>query len=121
VTVPEAYGGIGLDVPAMITTIEVLASRSLALAGLYVMVACYGGLNITGSGSERQKQRFLPDLAAGKLRLAYDLHLPVGPPYARRLQDQAAGLPPDALLVSMAGRIRAPYGGGEFDDQALRD
>jgi len=76
VTVPEEYGGVGHDVAAMITTIEMLASRSLALAGLYIMVACYGGLNIAGSGSENQKRRFLPAIAQGQLRLAYGLSEP---------------------------------------------
>lgn len=76
VAVPEEYGGMGHDVSAMITTIEVLAARNLALAGLYIMVACYGGLNIAGSGSPAQKQRFLPDIAAGKLRIAYGLSEP---------------------------------------------
>lgn len=76
VTVAEEYGGVGHDVSAMITTIEVLARRNLALAGLYIMVACYGGLNISGSGSEAQKRRFLPELAAGRLLVAYGLSEP---------------------------------------------
>src|SRR3546814_13513778 len=40
------------------------------------MIACYGALNIAASGTEEQKRRFLPDLAAGKLVFAYGLSEP---------------------------------------------
>ena len=76
VTVPEEYGGVGFDVVAMATIIEVLGSRSSGLCGLYIMVACYGALNVAASGSEAQRARFLPDLAAGKLLFAYGLSEP---------------------------------------------
>jgi alkylation response protein AidB-like acyl-CoA dehydrogenase len=76
VTVPEEYGGLGRDVPAMVATIEELAKRSIVLAGLYIMVACYGGMNLSASASEAQKKRLLPELAAGKLRFAYGLSEP---------------------------------------------
>lgn len=76
VTVPEEYGGLGRDVPAMVATIEELAKRSIVLAGLYIMVACYGGMNLSASASESQKKRLLPALAAGKLRFAYGLSEP---------------------------------------------
>lgn len=76
VTVPEEYGGLGRDVPAMVATIEELAKRSIVLAGLYIMVACYGGMNLSASASESQKKRLLPALAEGKLRFAYGLSEP---------------------------------------------
>lgn len=76
VTVPEEYGGLGRDVPAMVATIEELAKRSIVLAGLYIMVACYGGMNLSASASDSQKKRMLPALAAGKLRFAYGLSEP---------------------------------------------
>src|ERR1700761_780765 len=76
VTVPEEFGGMGSDVVALVTIIEMLATRSLALSGLYIMSACYGALNIAASGSDEQKRRFLPDIAAGKLIFAYGLSEP---------------------------------------------
>jgi alkylation response protein AidB-like acyl-CoA dehydrogenase len=76
VTVAEEYGGLGRDVPAMVATIEELAKRSIVLAGLYIMVACYGGMNLSASASESQKKRLLPALAQGKLRFAYGLSEP---------------------------------------------
>jgi len=75
-TVPEEYGGMGRDVLGMVTTIRELARRSVALAGLYIMNACYGSLNISESGTEEQKQRLLPGLCAGKILFAYGLSEP---------------------------------------------
>ena len=75
-TVPEEYGGMGRDVFGMVTTIRVLGRRSFALSGLYIQNACYGGLNISESGTEEQKQRLLPGLCAGEIMFAYGLSEP---------------------------------------------
>lgn len=74
--VAEEYGGMGRDVLGMVTTIQELARRSVALAGLYVMNACYGSLNISGSGTEEQRRLLLPGLCAGKMLFAYGLSEP---------------------------------------------
>ena len=76
VTVPEEYGGVGTDVVALTTIIDVLSSRSIGLSGLYILIACYGGFNLAASGTEEQKRRFLPDVVAGKLCFAYSLSEP---------------------------------------------
>lgn len=75
-TVPEEYGGMGRDVRGMVTTIQELARRSVVLAGVYIMNACYGSLNIAESGTTEQKQQLLPDLCAGKILFAYGLSEP---------------------------------------------
>jgi alkylation response protein AidB-like acyl-CoA dehydrogenase len=75
-TVPEAFGGMGRDVVAMVVTIVELAKRSTALAGLFIMNACYGGLNIASEGTAEQQQRFLPGLAKGAILFAYGLSEP---------------------------------------------
>jgi alkylation response protein AidB-like acyl-CoA dehydrogenase len=75
-TMPEEYGGIGRDVIAMVITIVELAKRSTALAGLYIMNACYGGLNTALEGTDEQKHRLLPGLARGELLFAYGLSEP---------------------------------------------
>lgn len=74
--VPEAYGGMGRQVVAMSVVLDELARGSAALATLYCMNACYGGLNISESGTEEQKRRLLPDLLAGKSLFAYGLSEP---------------------------------------------
>jgi alkylation response protein AidB-like acyl-CoA dehydrogenase len=75
-TVPEQYGGMGRDVLSIITAIRILAKRSTALAGLLIMNACYGSLNIAEAGTEEQKQRLLPGLCAGEILFAYGLSEP---------------------------------------------
>ncbi len=74
--VPEEYGGMGRDVLALVTAIQVMAKRSTALAGLFIMNACYGSLNIAEAGTEEQKQRLLPGLCAGDMLFAYGLSEP---------------------------------------------
>lgn len=75
-TVPVDFGGMGRDVISTVVTIIELAKRSTALAGLYIMNACYGSLNIASEGTEEQKQRFLPGLARGEIVFAYGLSEP---------------------------------------------
>lgn len=75
-TVPEEYGGIGRKVIAIISAIQHLAKRSPALAGLLIMNACYGSLNIAESGNQEQKERLLPSLCHGDLVIAYGLSEP---------------------------------------------
>jgi alkylation response protein AidB-like acyl-CoA dehydrogenase len=75
-TVPEEYGGMGPDCLATIVAIEELARRSIAIASGYIMNACYGGMNITESGSPEQKAKLLPSLAAGRMMFAYGLSEP---------------------------------------------
>jgi len=74
--IPQEYGGLGRNVIAMAATIEELARRSVGLATYYIMCAAYGGLNITESGSDAQKKRLLPELAAGRLSFSYGLSEP---------------------------------------------
>jgi alkylation response protein AidB-like acyl-CoA dehydrogenase len=75
-TVPEEFGGMGRRVVATAVTVVELAKRSTALAGLYIMNACYGSLNIAMEGTAEQKQRFLPSLAKGEMLFAYGLSEP---------------------------------------------
>ena len=75
-TVPEQYGGAGVDIPACMAVIEELSRRSLAVSVPYIMCTCYAGMNITEVGSEAQKRELLPKIAAGKLIFAYGLTEP---------------------------------------------
>jgi alkylation response protein AidB-like acyl-CoA dehydrogenase len=75
-TVPEAFGGMGRRVIDTVVTIVELARRSTALAGLYIMNACYGSLNIAMEGTPEQKARYLPGLLAGETLFAYGLSEP---------------------------------------------
>jgi len=65
--VPEAYGGSGLPLRAAAVVLEEIHAAGCN-AG-----ACHAQMYIMGTllrhGSEAQKQRWLPDIAAGRLRL----------------------------------------------------
>jgi alkylation response protein AidB-like acyl-CoA dehydrogenase len=69
-TVPEEAGGSGRDIVATMVVIEELSKRSLAVSVPYIMAACYAGMNIVECGSEAQKQRLLPKVAAGEMLFA---------------------------------------------------
>ncbi|MBW8753739.1 MAG: acyl-CoA/acyl-ACP dehydrogenase [Sphingomonadales bacterium] len=75
-TVPQEFGGMGRRVIETVVTIVELAKRSTALAGLYIMNACYGSLNLASEGTDEQKQRFLPRLLSGETLFAYGLSEP---------------------------------------------
>lgn len=75
-TVPEEYGGQGVDLIGTMIVIEELAKRSSAVACPYIMTACYAGMNLVEQGSDAQKKALLPRVAAGKLLFAYGLSEP---------------------------------------------
>ena len=65
--IPEAYGGAGLDLGATAVILEEI-QRSGGNGA-----ACHAQMYIMGAllrhGSDAQKQRYLPDIASGALRL----------------------------------------------------
>jgi len=75
-TIPEEYGGLGIDIVAAVATIEELAKRGTSLAGPFIHCAFYGGMNMVENGNEAQKRELLPKLAEGKLLFAYGLSEP---------------------------------------------
>ena len=74
--VPEEYGGSGRNVRAMVAALEELARASSGLASYYCMCAAYAGLNIAESGTEAQRRRLLPAVAAGRMSFSYGLSEP---------------------------------------------
>lgn len=75
-TVPEEYGGSGIDILSAIAVIEELAKRGTSLAGPYIHCAFYGSMNMVENASEAQKREYLPKLARGELLFAYGLSEP---------------------------------------------
>ncbi|MGE0028264.1 MAG: acyl-CoA dehydrogenase family protein [Thermoleophilia bacterium] len=76
VTIPEAYGGPGLDATSLCLVVEELAAAD---AGTSVAVAVQSGLAaapIVRAGTEEQKQRWLPPLASGEVIGCYALTEP---------------------------------------------
>jgi alkylation response protein AidB-like acyl-CoA dehydrogenase len=74
---PEEYGGIAGGTPTM-NLVLVTEELSRACAGIALALAgsALGAMPILTAGTEEQKQRFLPDIAAGKRLAAFALTEP---------------------------------------------
>lgn len=75
-TVPEEYGGAGLDLYAATCVIDELCQGGPSVAGPYIHAAFYGGMNLSENGSEAQKQELLPKIVRGEILFSYGLSEP---------------------------------------------
>jgi butyryl-CoA dehydrogenase len=75
ITIPQAYGGLGLDLLTYIGVIEELAYGWMSLTGI-VNTHTMAATLIMTHGSDEQKQRWLPSLATGERRGALSLSEP---------------------------------------------
>jgi alkylation response protein AidB-like acyl-CoA dehydrogenase len=75
VTIPEEYGGLGLDLLTYIGVIEELAYGWMSLTGI-VNTHTMAATMILTHGTEEQKRRWLPAMAAGERRGALSLSEP---------------------------------------------
>ena len=75
VTVPEAHGGLGLDLLTYIGIIEELAAGWMSLTGI-VNTHTMAATLIMAHGTDEQKQRWLPSMATGERRGALSLSEP---------------------------------------------
>jgi alkylation response protein AidB-like acyl-CoA dehydrogenase len=75
VTIPEAYGGLGLDLLTYIGVIEELAYGWMSLTGV-VNTHTMAATLLMAHGNEDQKQRWLPVMATGQRRGALSLSEP---------------------------------------------
>lgn len=67
VTIPEEYGGLGLDLLTYIGVVEELAYGWMSLSGV-VNTHTIAAYLLVHHGTEEQKRRWLPRLATGELR-----------------------------------------------------
>ena len=72
VWIPKEYGGEGAGVLNLCLVIEEL-SRACGGVGVAYAVNALGSFPIILGGTEEQKQRYLPDIAAGKKLIAFGL------------------------------------------------
>jgi len=75
VTIPESYGGLGLDLLTYIGVIEELSYGWMSLTGI-VNTHTMAATLIMTHGTEEQKQRWLPSMATGERRGALSLSEP---------------------------------------------
>src|SRR5512133_3632788 len=75
VTIPEEYGGMGLDLTTYVMIVEELSRGWISISGI-VNTHFIGSYLLMKFGSEEQKQRYLPRMATGEVRAAFSLSEP---------------------------------------------
>ena len=88
ITVPEEYGGLGLDYTTFASIFEELSMGLMSLSGA---IGTHHILTyvLTHYGTEEQRERFLPDLASGRKRGGLALTEPGGGTDVANLQTTA--------------------------------
>lgn len=99
VTLAEEYGGAGVDYAALAVVVEELARRSGALAWAYLTTVSVGATAIARFGSDELRERVLPHIADGTLRIAVALSEPGAGSDLGALRTTAT-LDGDTLVVS---------------------
>ncbi|MCA9523863.1 MAG: acyl-CoA/acyl-ACP dehydrogenase [Myxococcales bacterium] len=72
--IPEQYGGSGLGLTAMTLILEAVSSHNLANA--LMMLTAMDALCILKAGPEPLRQRYLPKICAGEIKLAFAITEP---------------------------------------------
>ncbi|MBK5230586.1 MAG: acyl-CoA dehydrogenase family protein, partial [Thermoleophilia bacterium] len=75
VTIPEEYGGMGLDLTTYAMIVEELSRGWISVAGI-VNTHFIGSYLLMKFGNDAQKQRLLPKMATGEIRAAFSLSEP---------------------------------------------
>lgn len=76
IKIPEEYGGLGLDMRSYVCVMEEIAKKC-AVATVYISAAnSLSTAPIVLSGTEEQKQKYLPGVASGESMIAFALTEP---------------------------------------------
>ncbi len=75
VTIPEEFGGMGLDLTTYSMIVEELSRGWISISGI-VNTHFIGSYLLMHFGTEEQKQKYLPRLATGEIRAAFSLSEP---------------------------------------------
>jgi alkylation response protein AidB-like acyl-CoA dehydrogenase len=75
VTIPEEYGGMGLDLTTYAMIVEELSRGWISISGI-VNTHFIGSYLLMKFGTEKQKQKYLPKMATGEIRAAFSLSEP---------------------------------------------
>lgn len=75
VTIPEEYGGMGLDLTTYAMIVEELSRGWISVAGI-VNTHFIGSYLLMKFGTDEQKQKYLPRMAKGEIRSAFSLSEP---------------------------------------------
>ena len=75
VTIPEEYGGMGLDLTTYTMIVEELSRGWISISGV-VNTHFIGSYLLMKFGTDAQKERLLPRMATGEIRAAFSLSEP---------------------------------------------
>jgi alkylation response protein AidB-like acyl-CoA dehydrogenase len=75
VTIPEEYGGMGLDLTTYAMIVEELSRGWISISGI-VNTHFIGSYLLIKFGTDEQKQKYLPKMATGEIRAAFSLSEP---------------------------------------------
>jgi alkylation response protein AidB-like acyl-CoA dehydrogenase len=75
VTIPEEYGGMGLDLTTYAMIVEELSRGWISISGV-INTHFIGSYLLLKYGNEEQKQKYLPRMATGEIRAAFSLSEP---------------------------------------------
>ncbi len=75
VTIPEEYGGMGLDLTTYAMIVEELSRGWISVAGI-VNTHFIGSYLLMKFGSDEQKDKYLPRMATGEIRAAFSMSEP---------------------------------------------
>ncbi len=75
VTIPEEYGGMGLDLATYAMIVEELSRGWISISGI-VNTHFIGSYLLMKFGTEDQRRRYLPSMATGEVRAAFSLSEP---------------------------------------------
>src|SRR5215216_5393096 len=75
VTIPEEYGGMGLDLTTYVMIVEELSRGWISISGI-VNTHFIGSYLLMKFGSEEQREKYLPRMATGEIRAAFSLSEP---------------------------------------------
>ncbi len=106
VTIPEEYGGMGLDLTTYSMIVEELSRGWISISGV-VNTHFIGSYLLMKFGTDEQKEKFLPRMATGEIRASFSLSEPeVGSDVqgikatAKRLEDGAYELNGQKMWVT---------------------
>ena len=75
VTIPEEYGGMGLDLTTYAMIVEELSRGWISISGI-VNTHFIGSYLLMKFGTDGQRQKYLPRMATGEIRAAFSLSEP---------------------------------------------
>ena len=75
ITIPEEFGGLGLDLTTYAMVVEELSRGWISISGV-INTHFIGSYLLLKFGTDEQKQKYLPKMATGEIRAAFSLSEP---------------------------------------------